>query len=211
MREVTVAVPRRLDSPMVGPRTAARAAAAGVRRGVEGDDACQLFTLLGSAGVGKSRLVEEFLSSSAAAPRCSAAGACPTARASRTSRSSRRSSRPPAWPTSTSPDVVESKVCSVLEGDEHQELVCRHVSQLMGVAEAAAGEETFWAIRRFFEAVGARASAGARVRRHPLGRAHVPRPASSTSRTGRAARRSCCCAWRAPTCSTSGRRGEAGS
>ena len=50
------------------------------------------------------------------------------------------------------PDVVESKVCSVLEGDEHQELVCRHVSQLMGVAESAAGEDTFWAIRRFFEA-----------------------------------------------------------
>ena len=50
------------------------------------------------------------------------------------------------------PDVVESKVCSVLEGDEHQELVCRHVSQLMGVAEAAAGEETFWAVRRFLEA-----------------------------------------------------------
>ena len=50
------------------------------------------------------------------------------------------------------PDVVESKVCSVLDGDEHQELVCRHVSQLMGVAESAAGEDTFWAIRRFFEA-----------------------------------------------------------
>ena len=50
------------------------------------------------------------------------------------------------------PDVVEAKVCSILEGDEHQELVCRHVSQLMGVAESAAGEETFWAIRRFFEA-----------------------------------------------------------
>ena len=50
------------------------------------------------------------------------------------------------------PDVVEAKVCSILEGDEHQELVCRHVSQLMGVAESAAGEETLWAIRRFFEA-----------------------------------------------------------
>ena len=50
------------------------------------------------------------------------------------------------------PEVVESKVCSVLDGDEHQELVCRHVSQLMGVAESAAGEDTFWAIRRFFEA-----------------------------------------------------------
>jgi tetratricopeptide (TPR) repeat protein len=48
--------------------------------------------------------------------------------------------------------VVEAKICSVLEGDEHQELVCRHVSQLMGVAEAGGSEETFWAIRRFFEA-----------------------------------------------------------
>jgi hypothetical protein len=51
------------------------------------------------------------------------------------------------------PEVIEAKVCAVLEGDEHQEVACRHISQLMGVAESAAGEETFWAIRRFFEAV----------------------------------------------------------
>ena len=50
------------------------------------------------------------------------------------------------------PDVVEARVCAILEGDEHQATVCRHVAQLMGVAEATAGEETFWAIRRFFEA-----------------------------------------------------------
>ena len=50
------------------------------------------------------------------------------------------------------PEVVEAKVCSVLEGDEHQELVCRRVSQLMGVADAVGGEDVFWAIRRFFEA-----------------------------------------------------------
>ena len=36
------------------------------------------------------------------------------------------------------PEVVEAKVCAVLEGEEHQELVCRHVAQLMGIAESAA-------------------------------------------------------------------------
>ena len=50
------------------------------------------------------------------------------------------------------PDVVEAKVCSVLEGEEHQDQVCRHVAQVMGIADTRGGDETFWAIRRFFEA-----------------------------------------------------------
>ena len=43
------------------------------------------------------------------------------------------------------------------------------------------------------------------------GEPHVPRASSSTSRIGRAARRSSCCAWRAPTCSTYGPGGAAAS
>ena len=151
VREVTSAVPRRLDSPMVGrerPLAQLRQAFEAAR----GDEACQLFTLLGSAGVGKSRLVEEFLStlgegSEVLRGRCLAYGEgityFPVVEAIK---------QAAGLADFDMPDVVESKVCSVLEGDEHQELVCRHVSQLMGVAEVAAGEDTFWAIRRFFEA-----------------------------------------------------------
>lgn len=151
VREVTSAVPRRLDSPMVG-RERQLAQLRQAFDAAEGDEACQLFTLLGSAGVGKSRLVEEFLGglgdgAEVLRGRCLPYGEgityFPVVEAIK---------QAAGLADFDLPDVVESKVCSVLEGDEHQELVCRHVSQLMGVAEAAAGEETFWAIRRFFEA-----------------------------------------------------------
>ncbi len=39
------------------------------------------------------------------------------------------------------------------------------------------GEETFWAVRKLFDGLGRRRSAGRRLRRHPLGRADVPRSA----------------------------------
>jgi class 3 adenylate cyclase/tetratricopeptide (TPR) repeat protein len=152
VRPVESAVPRRLDSPMVGRerqlaqlRQAFDAAAT--------DRACQLFTLLGPAGVGKSRLVAEFLEqvsgdATVLRGRCLPYGDgityFPVIEAIKEAA---------GLADFDLPDVVETKVCAVLEGDEHQEAVCRHVSQLMGVAEPTAAEETFWAIRRFFEAV----------------------------------------------------------
>ncbi len=151
VREVVSAVPRRLDSPMVG-RERQLAQLRQAFEAAEGDAACQLFTLLGPAGVGKSRLVEEFVSDVGGRAenlrgRCLPYGEgityFPVVEAIK---------QAAGLADFDLPDVVEAKVCSVLEGDEHQEVVCRHVSQLMGVAEAAAGEETFWAIRRFFEA-----------------------------------------------------------
>jgi len=53
-------VARRLDSPLVGRMHECKLLADAFERAVR-DRACQLFTLLGAAGVGKSRLVEEFL------------------------------------------------------------------------------------------------------------------------------------------------------
>ena len=152
VREVTSAVPRRLDSPMVGrERQLAQLRQAFDAAG--GDDAaCQLFTLLGSAGVGKSRLVEEFLSTLGAGAEVLRGRCLPYGEGITYFPVVEAIKQAAGLADFDLPDVVESKVCSVLEGDEHQELVCRHVSQLMGVAEAAAGEETFWAIRRFFEA-----------------------------------------------------------
>ena len=60
VREVVSAVPRRLDSPMVG-RERQLAQLHQAFEAADADEACQLFTVLGPAGVGKSRLVQEFV------------------------------------------------------------------------------------------------------------------------------------------------------
>ena len=151
VREVTWAVPRRLDSPMVGRERQLAQLRQAFNAAVE-DGACQLFTILGPAGVGKSRLVAEFISgldgsAEVLLGRCLSYGEgityFPVVEAIK---------QAAGLADFDLPDVIEAKVCSLLESDEHQELVCRRISQLLGVAEAAAGEETFWAIRRFFEA-----------------------------------------------------------
>ena len=53
---------RRHDTPMVGRRTELRRLGDAYEQAVR-DHSCQLFTILGSAGVGKSRLVSDFLDS----------------------------------------------------------------------------------------------------------------------------------------------------
>jgi len=60
---------------------------------------CRLFTLLGPAGIGKSRLGADPSSASATRPTSSAAAVSPTARGSPTGRSSRCSSRSASSPT----------------------------------------------------------------------------------------------------------------
>ena len=151
VRDVTSAVPRHMGSPMVGRERQLAQLRQAYEATIE-DGGCQLFTLLGSAGVGKSRLVEEFVSglsegATVLRGRCLPYGEgityYPVVEAIKEAT---------GLADFDLPEVVEAKVCSILEGDEHQEQVCRHVAQLMGVTESAAGEETFWAIRRFFEA-----------------------------------------------------------
>jgi class 3 adenylate cyclase/tetratricopeptide (TPR) repeat protein len=150
VREVTSPVQRRLDSPMVGRKRHLAQLRQAFDAALEGAS-CQLFTLLGPAGVGKSRLVEEFVSSLGEGPLVLSGRCLPYGEGITYFPVVEAIKQAAGLADFDLPDVVESKVCSVLEGDEHQELVCRHVSQLMGVA-AATAEETFWAIRRFFEA-----------------------------------------------------------
>jgi class 3 adenylate cyclase/tetratricopeptide (TPR) repeat protein len=152
VREVTTAVPRRLDSPMVGRARQLAQLRQAFDASVD-DAACQLFTVLGSAGIGKSRLVEEFLSGLGSDAEVLRGRCLPYGEGITYFPVVEAIKQAAGLADFDLPDVVEAKVCAVLEGDEHKELVCRHVSQLMGVAEATAGEETFWAIRRFFEAM----------------------------------------------------------
>jgi class 3 adenylate cyclase len=142
---------RRTDSAMVGRGREFALLGQAFDRAVS-DRTCQLFTVVGQAGVGKSRLVREFLASVGSARvlqgRCLPYGEGIT-----------------YFPIIEvvkdaaglldfdAPEAIETKVCSILDGAEHQQLVCRRVAQLLGVVEVAAPEETFWAIRRFLEAI----------------------------------------------------------
>jgi class 3 adenylate cyclase/tetratricopeptide (TPR) repeat protein len=151
VREVVSGIPRHLDSPMVG-RERQLGQLRQAFEAAEGDQACQLFTILGPAGVGKSRLVQEFVSGLGERAGVLRGRCLPYGEGITYFPVVETVKQAAGLADFDLPDVVEAKVCSVLEGDEHQQLVCGRVSQLMGAADAAAGEDTFWAIRRFFEA-----------------------------------------------------------
>jgi class 3 adenylate cyclase/tetratricopeptide (TPR) repeat protein len=142
---------RRLDSPMIG-RERPLALLLQLFEGTAADRACHMFTILGSAGVGKSRLVEEFVSriedrAAVLRGRCLPYGDgityFPVLEIVKEAA---------GLADFDAPDVVEAKVCAALEDDEQQEVVCSRLSQLLGVQETASPEETHWAIRRFLEA-----------------------------------------------------------
>jgi class 3 adenylate cyclase len=140
---------RRLDSPMVG-REHELAKLRQTFESAIADRSCQLFTILGTAGVGKSRLVEEFLGSVGEATvlrgRCLPYGEGIT-----------------FFPVGEvlkegaglddfdAPDEIERKICAVLGTDGP---ACSTLAQLFGAADRDSSvEETFWAVRSFLEAV----------------------------------------------------------
>ena len=145
------AVPRRLDAPMVGRRREWDLFRLAFERAVE-DRSCHLVTVLGSAGVGKSRLAEEFLASVEATVvrgRCLPYGDGIT-----------------FWPIveiirqaagideADDPDRARTKLKTLCETDERGGLVYERVSQVLGLtSDSAVPDETFWAIRRLLEVV----------------------------------------------------------
>jgi class 3 adenylate cyclase/tetratricopeptide (TPR) repeat protein len=151
VRDVAAATERHLDAPMVGRERQLQQLEHAFAAAID-DEQCQLFTVLGPAGVGKSRLVEEFVAGVGAAARVLRGRCLPYGDGITYFPVIEAVKDAAGLADFDLPDVVETKVCSVLAGDEHQELVCRRVSQLMGVTDSAGGEETFWAIRTFFEA-----------------------------------------------------------
>jgi class 3 adenylate cyclase/tetratricopeptide (TPR) repeat protein len=150
--EVTAGVAglaRRLDSPMVGrERELAR-----LRQAFEAavaERSCQLFTILGTPGVGKSRLVEEFLGSLGEATvlrgRCLPYGEgitfFPVGEVVKEAA---------GLEDFDAPDEIERKICAVLGTDGP---ACSTLAQLFAAAERDSSvEETFWAVRSFLEAV----------------------------------------------------------
>jgi class 3 adenylate cyclase len=144
---------RRLDSPMVG-REAELAqlqqAYASARQG----RGCVTITVVGEAGVGKSRLVQEFLGRSAEEAlvinvRCLPYGEgitfWPVAEAVRAAA---------GITEDDSPESAREKIGALLGSLEDALLIRERVAGAVGLAEAPGDiRETFWAIRRFLEAL----------------------------------------------------------
>jgi DNA-binding SARP family transcriptional activator/tetratricopeptide (TPR) repeat protein len=147
---------RRFEARLVGRRRERRRLEDAFEQAV-GDDSCQLFTILGAAGVGKSRLVAEFLgrldgSTRVARGRCLPYGDGIT-----------------YWPLleavrelagadpGDSLERSRERVGALLEGDEDADMTAVRVAELLGLAEGGGGvQEGFRAVRNLLEAVAKR-------------------------------------------------------
>jgi class 3 adenylate cyclase/tetratricopeptide (TPR) repeat protein len=142
---------RRLDSALVGREHERRLLQDAFDRAAR-ERACHLFTILGSAGVGKSRLVDEFLRSTGERARVVRGRCLPYGEGIT------------FWPVieavkdaaglggDESPDEVRRQVRALL--DDEAGPVAERLFEAIGLAGApAGGEETFWAVRKFLEAL----------------------------------------------------------
>jgi tetratricopeptide (TPR) repeat protein len=145
----------RLESPMIGRRRQQRQLAEAFAQVVD-ERVGYLFTILGSAGVGKSRLVTEFLGSLGEGAqvlhgRCLSYGEGIT-----------------YWPIAESvrqaadlleeddDETVRRKLGAVIADDRDRTAIVERVGQLLGrFSGSGSREETFWAVRSFLESLAA--------------------------------------------------------
>ena len=144
---------RRFDSPFVG-RELQRGALQSAFENAVSNRTCHLLTILGGAGVGKSRLVQEFVE-----------------RLGNEAMVLRGRSMPYGegityWPLAeVVKDVARAEgqdpgeqslaIAAQLVGEEKADLIAERIAAALGLGDTAGGtsEETFWAVRKLFEAL----------------------------------------------------------
>ena len=149
-------IARRLDSPIVGRE----GELAFLRRSFDqavADRACRLVTVLGTPGVGKSRLAAEFVAwladkGTVLRGRCLTYGEgityWPVAEVVREAA---------AIAEGDEPETATAMLAALLGQHEEAGTIIERLGSLLGVTTAAApSQETFWAVRRLLEALAAR-------------------------------------------------------
>jgi len=145
----------RFASPMVGRKRERRRLNDAFEQAV-GDSSCQLFTVLGTAGVGKSRLVQEFLEDVGASALV-ARGRCLPYGEGITFWPLLEAIKDVAQLDDTAP--VEENQARLVEliDDAEAALLAQRVIEISGMAEGTTGaEDGFETVRRFLEALGRR-------------------------------------------------------
>jgi class 3 adenylate cyclase/tetratricopeptide (TPR) repeat protein len=136
---------RRLDAPLVGRGDEVELLLSAFEQ-VERERSCRLFTILGPAGIGKSRLAAELVQllgdrAAAYTGRCLAYGEGIT-----------------FWPLAQIVREIGDgpALADAVAGDEDAGLIVERVRGAIGAAGPTGGaEETFWAVRRLFECLAA--------------------------------------------------------
>jgi DNA-binding SARP family transcriptional activator len=136
---------RHLEAPLVGRRAELAALHEAFALAVE-ERSCRLFLIVGEPGIGKTRLVGELTAelnggATVLLGRCASYGNgatyMPLAKIIRDA--------------GTMSDLDE-----LLASDEHAELIEARLAELSGEEGSASGGETFWAVRRLFEALASK-------------------------------------------------------
>ena len=134
---------RRLESELVGRERELDLLRHAYRRTVD-EDSCHLFTILGAAGIGKSRMAQEFLAelgetATVVSGRCLSYGEGIT-----------------YWPLVEILEQLgsEEKLVQFLEGEPEARAIVNTVLNAIGLAEGGASpEEIPWAVRKLLEAL----------------------------------------------------------
>ncbi len=147
-------VARRLDSPMVGRDLELEQLLDAFDRATRGSN-CQLVTVLGLAGVGKSRLTREVLSRLGDEPRVLEGSCLPYGEGITFWPVAEMVKHAAGIEDSDDSSTAREKIGELLQSDGADTLLIRdRVAAAIGLAEAHADiQETFWAVRRFFESL----------------------------------------------------------
>ena len=167
---------RRHDTPLVGRARELHALEEAFDRANE-EQACYLFTLLGTAGVGKSRLVHEFLGHMRERAQVLRARCLPYGEGITFWPIIELAQEAAGIELDEPPAAAVRKLRDLLEHAPDRDPILDRVCPAIGLSdEVIATEETFWGVRKFLEAIAADETAHRGDRRSAMGRAHDAGP-----------------------------------
>ena len=154
-REATLGRARHLDTPLVGRERELRALNEAFDQAVA-DQSCVMFTLLGSAGVGKSRLVHEFVTQARERAQLLRGRCLPYGEGITFWPLAEVVKQAAGIEEADSGEVARAKVEAVVAADDNAAAIALDIATAIGLtAGAGRGEEIFWAVRRFLELLAA--------------------------------------------------------